>query len=500
MKVLQTETLTPESIKALSDAERLWVYNALDCMVTLEVKDALIPQLDNETRNIYEFEKALQGPVLEMDLTGFKVDLHARDSVVAGYRKDLERLEKQFLRLIVEGLEISPDFNWRSPAQLMTLFYEILAIPPIKKRGKVTIDRSALEKLDAYFFAQPFANHILAMRDLGKKISTLLTEIDPDGRLRTSFNIAGTETGRFSSSLSAFGTGGNTQNITDELRSILVADEGMKLAYIDLPQAEARVVGATIWNLFEDAKYLDACESGDLHTSVSKLCWPNLPWSGDVEQDKEYAEKNKFYREFSYRDTAKRLGHGSNYRGQPYTMAKNTKIPQKVVAEFQNVYFATFPGIIKWHEWVANELKTAGKLYTLTNRRRWFMGRRDDPKTIREAVAFGPQGSIGDILNQGMLQLWRANICQVLLQVHDALVIQYPEEKEQEIVPQALKLIEVPVELRGGRIMKMPPDAKVGWNWSKKSKDNPDGMATFIEGKPDQRKRSPPKGLLDIIL
>src|SRR6516162_7019940 len=146
------------------------------------------------------------------------------------------------------------------------------------------------------------------MRDIAKKVSVLRTDIDPDGRMRTSYNIAGTSTGRFSSSLSDFGTGTNLQNIENRLRSVFVADQGMKFAYIDLEQAESRLVGAIEWNLFKDGVYLEACESGDLHTSVCRLAWGDvLPWTGDLETDKGLAKK-PFYRQHSFRHMAKVLG------------------------------------------------------------------------------------------------------------------------------------------------------------------------------------------------
>src|SRR5215467_12315958 len=96
----------------------------------------------------------------------------------------------------------------------------------------------------------------------------LKTEIDHDGRMRTSYNIAGTNSGRFSSSLSEFGTGGNLQNIEEGLRSVFIADDGMKLANFDAEQGESRIVGAIEWCLFHDGKYLDVCESEDIHTIV----------------------------------------------------------------------------------------------------------------------------------------------------------------------------------------------------------------------------------------
>jgi hypothetical protein len=121
-------------------------------------------------------------------------------------------------------------------------------------------------------------------RDLGKSIGFLETAIDPDGRIRSDLKIAGTVTGRFASSITDFGTGTNLQNVTESLRSVFVADPGYKFANLDLEQGDSRNVGAICWNLFCDnpdwdertaGAYLDACESGDLHTTVAKMAYKN---------------------------------------------------------------------------------------------------------------------------------------------------------------------------------------------------------------------------------
>jgi DNA polymerase I-like protein with 3'-5' exonuclease and polymerase domains len=108
----------------------------------------------------------------------------------------------------------------------------------------------------------------------------LTAEVDADSRLRTSYNVAGTETGRWSSSTNAFGSGTNLQNFPEKLRSVFVADEGRKLAYLDLEQAESWVVGIKLWELFADDRYIRAIEEGDLHTSVARMVWPQLGWTG----------------------------------------------------------------------------------------------------------------------------------------------------------------------------------------------------------------------------
>lgn len=499
MRAIKTHELNPTQLGLMGQAIQHWIYNGMDCALTHEIYHVIEPQLDETTRATYEFEKSLQGPVLEMRLRGVLVDQERRQQVINEYQVQLSQLATQLERILSEGLGLS-SFNWRSPKQLLDLFYTVLALPSIKKRNSKgiyapTVDRDALERLDVHFYAQPIISHILALRDIGKKIGVLKTEIDLDGRMRTSYNIAGTTTGRFSSSLGDFGTGGNLQNIEQKLRSVFIADEGMKFAYIDLEQAESRLVGAIEWNLFHDGRYLDACESGDLHTTVCRLAWADqLPWSGDIKSDKALAER-PFYRQHSYRHMAKVLGHGTNYNGKPFTMAKHTKLDQKLIASFQDRYFAAFPAHRQWHARVAQELYLNGNLTTLTGRRRWFFGRRNDDTTIREAIAYDPQGSVGDILNRGMLAVWRLDSVrvQLLLQIHDAILVQYPEETESEIIPLLLETIKHPIQLKHDRTLVIPSEAKIGWNWGEwHERENPDGLIKWSPSRPDARRCTRP--------
>ena len=113
------------------------------------------------------------------------------------------------------------------------------------------MDRGAREKLEIYPIAEQLVKHINLLTELGDKISVLKTAIDDDGRIRTSYNIAGTSTGRFSSSISEFGTGGNLQNVEESLRSIFIADAGYKFCKADAKSGESFCVGAIEWNLFK---------------------------------------------------------------------------------------------------------------------------------------------------------------------------------------------------------------------------------------------------------
>jgi hypothetical protein len=97
-------------------------------------------------------------------------------------------------------------------------------------------------------------------------------------------------------------------------------------------------------------------------------------------------------------------------------------------------------------------------------------------------------------INLGILNIWRANKVQLLVQVHDSILIQYPEEREDELIPQVMKLIEAPLTLAKGRRFLVPADCKVGWNWGDVHYDrdgnvskNPDGLMKYKGG--DTRKR-----------
>ena len=493
-KIISTDLVSPSD---LTSQQADWVYNGKDATITSEVFEVLEPQLTNQTRSTYEFSKSLQAPILEMRVRGIKIDKSRRDEVCEQFYESLCLLEANLYHIVGEALDIW-DWKWGNSKDLQRIFYEVLGIPIIRKGGRPTCDRDALEKLDGYYQARPIVAHILAMRDLQKKISMLRTDVDPDGRIRTSLNIAGTSTGRLSSSFSEFGTGTNLQNIEEALRSVFVADPGYKLAYIDTKQGESYCVGAIEWDLFQDGTYLDACEDGDLHTNVAKLCWPSLGWKNIPSIDKGIAER-PFYRHYSYRFMCKKIGHGTNYGGQPRTISDQTKLNQQIIEQFQPKYFKAFPAHTRWHEWVRHQLWTEGNLTTLTGRLRWFFGRRNDDAVIREAIAYSPQGSLADIVNSGMLQVWRANNCHLLLQIHDAILIQYPEDKEDEVIPRVQKQMEFPIELNHGRELLIPTDCKTGWNWGAYDEEtNPDGLKSYEPG--DKRKRQAPTPILDRVI
>ena len=501
MRIIETHNLSPTTL--LTQDENDWVYNGLDVCVTLEIVQNLLSQLDAVSRPTYAFSKALQGPILEMNMRGLRVDKSRRDEVLTTYKSDIKFLTEQLNAFAEEGIGMS--VNWNSSAQLKQLFYGVLGLNPIKKRNAQgvfapTVDREALEKLSSYMIAEPICERLLLIRDLDKKRQLLETGIDPDGRMRTSFNIAGTNTGRLASAISDMGTGRNLQNIDRELRSVFIADPGMKFGNLDLEQADARNVGALCWDYFVDSKgadfagrFLDACESGDLHTATCKLAWTELPWTGTPKGDRAVADQLA-YRQDSYRQLAKKLGHGTNYYGTPRTMAMHTKTAVKLIEDFQKRYFSGYPCIQEWHKHVKHMLKYESQITTLMGRRRHFWGRHNDDSTLRAAIAYAPQSMTGDQINTGLLNLFRTGKVELLVQVHDSLLFQYPEDREESIIPMALDALRVPIILKHDREFVVPVDAKTGWNWGDTEHDkqgnlvgNEDGLLKWKGS--DQRKR-----------
>jgi DNA polymerase I-like protein with 3'-5' exonuclease and polymerase domains len=486
------------------------IYNGMDSLLTVEIFDTTRKYLKNDTGGTYEFSKSLLGPVLSAMRRGMKVDDELRQKCVQGdpaADNPLLQLglDGRILRLggmvkqvkkgkgkwvVVDENAVLQKFakavwgkplNYHSDKQLKEFFYDALAIPPIvvvkKGERKISCDREALEKMAKnYVRAVPLCSAIIRLRDLEKQRDVFVRGLDPRGRWLASFNIGGTETGRWSSADHPLGYGANFQNIDPLLRHAFIADEDHVLVNCDLQGAEARAVAY----LAGDEEYIRAVESADCHSLVASMVWgiPNNP----------EAAKQKFYRDFTYRDLAKRGQHGSNYGGTAKTLARILKVEVAVMEDFQGKYFGRFPRIREWHQYVATELQRSGVLVTPLGRRRQFWGRLSDDATLREAIAYQPQELIGTINATAFREIWRQfePRVQVLVNGHDAVLMQMPTKDLDNLLPQVLKCMEVPMDItcpRGiTRRMLIPYEAEVGFNWGDMTNDNLCGLRKYKPG------------------
>ncbi|KKM05773.1 hypothetical protein LCGC14_1750680, partial [marine sediment metagenome] len=273
--------------RSLSKEGLLWCYNGMDCMIPLDI-EAHLDTLDTpESRSIYRFALAQQGPALSMELRGIKIDPWESNRLKRSLEKRMDRL--RHIINVYARVVWYKDLNPLSPKQVCEFFYERMSVPPIysynptTKKKSQTANEDALKKIrDTQYYAEPVARAILRFRELQGKLKVLKSKVDLDGRMRMSYNVGAAVTGRWSSSKNVWGSGTNGQNITEDMRSIFIADEGMRLAHLDLEQAESRGVAY----LSQDLDYIVACESSDLHTTVCKMLWPKLPWTGILADDK----------------------------------------------------------------------------------------------------------------------------------------------------------------------------------------------------------------------
>lgn len=196
-----------------TDIHKFWNYNAVDCCRTFEIHSVLLPLLDQSNlRPQYEFQMELtRGATMRTMLRGIAIDRKYRASLAAEVITAIS--ERQNYIDYIAGAPI----NTSSPKQMQALFYDDLKMPVQhnRKSGNASLDDAALEKISLREpLLRDFIGLIQEKRSLGVFLSTFIEmPLDVDLRMRTSFNPAGTETFRFSSSENAFGSGGNLQNI-----------------------------------------------------------------------------------------------------------------------------------------------------------------------------------------------------------------------------------------------------------------------------------------------
>lgn len=196
--------------------DQLWRYNCIDCVRTREVGEATqssIKALGLEGQDA--FQQAMFWPVLKAMQRGVRIDLKRRATLAMELQEELTKREEFFQSVLGHSL------NPRSPLQMTKLFYTDFGIAPIYSRAKkgkiptVTCDEEALDKIkDKEPLLRPLIDMIIQYRQIGVFLSTfILMPLDQDQRMRCSYNLAGTETFRLSSSENAFGSGGNLQNL-----------------------------------------------------------------------------------------------------------------------------------------------------------------------------------------------------------------------------------------------------------------------------------------------
>ncbi len=477
-------------------------YAALDAACTLEIHDAIWP-------NIGQFQPAVDltmrlFPVLMfMQTRGIKINKEALAATRIDVQADIRAKQADLDLLCGRPL------NVKSSKDCQRYFYDELGIKPYTNaEGNPTVDDKALQRLvrgTAKHSGLRQAKLVQEIRGLHKLYGTYLNlAFDADDRIRCSFNPRGTKFGRLSSSKTIFGTGTNFQNLPQDFKKFLVADEGYVFMEVDKRQAEWVVVAYASG----DANMIAAVEGGiDVHTHTASLMFGADPSIIKVEgklvghsTDADYIRTlrqdklSEFYnarwpRTMSLRQCGKKSNHGLNYDEgyNGFALINEIEIPEakRIVALYHQIY----PGIRIWYESIKRELSKDRTLTNCFGRSVRFMGQWGD-ELWKSAYSMIPQSTVVDSLNGGMVDIHAdKELCNpigfnidVLAQVHDSVLMQVPikvlkDEENFNYLRDKITYYTSPDITYNNRSFRIASDYKFGLNWgSADAERNPFGM------------------------
>ena len=436
-----------------SNEESTRTYNCMDCVVTFQVADEIEKEL--KRRGLEGFYKTVIHRAIpamtRVQSRGMLVDEEARNRVSTSTEKQLTELQADINKAL------GYDFNPSSPKQVKELVYDKWKLPPQYKPGKSreeripTSDEDALKalvkKTDPGRAA--IVEKIITYRQKRVLLGTFAEMPLLGGRAHTSYNLAGTVTGRISSSRTFDGYGGNLTNIPrGTFRRVFCADPGKVLVKADLSQAEYRVL---IWKARIERvikRLLDPKFSIHMWNAAENIY--RIPY--DQVTRKMYDEaKNGTY--------AANYGVGALKVSRMYDMSYQQAcfIIQRyheAVPEIQQVYQAE----------IRHEINTQRKITNPLGRERLFFGRLDD-ELYRAAYSHYCQSTVADVINSALIDLDNEGV-EILLQVHDELVCQFPEDEVLQGVTKIRRAMERPLVFDGVSVpLVIPVEIKVGHNW-----------------------------------
>ena len=381
-----------------------------------------------------DIELPLCRVLAEMELEGFRIDRGALASFGEMLSGRIDRAQGAIYQLAGE------EFNINSTQQLGHILFDNLGLPPVKKtKTGYSTNAEVLEKLRG---KHPIIEEILEYRQLTKLKSTYADGLDkviaPDGRIHTSFQNTVTATGRLSS------TEPNLQNIPvrtelgAELRKMFVAGPGMVLVDADYSQIELRLLAC----MAGDQAMIDGFNSGaDIHTITASQVF-------GVPQEEVTP---------LMRRSAKAVNFGIVYGISPFSLSQDIGVTVQQAKEYMDKYFEHYAGVRAYMDGVVAEAKKDGYVSTLFGRRRWVPELKSsnfNTRSFGERVALNApiQGTAADIIKLAMIRvrdrLLRDGLKgRLVLQVHDELIVECPEEEAEAVCALVKEEMEAVVSL-----------------------------------------------------
>ena len=441
--------LEPDAFSPLGDRAAAWASLHSYGAAIEALYGVLLPRLREQgmEKLYFDVELPLCRVLADMERSGFLVD----GGALARFGADLSDTIRQLEERIYAAA--GQQFNINSPKQLGKVLFEDLGLPHGKKtKTGWSTNADVLEKLKD----QPLVADVLTYRQYAKLKSTyadgLLKVIDPDGRIRTSFQMTVTATGRLSS------TEPNLQNIptrTDlgsKMREMFVAAPGHVLVDADYSQIELRLLA----HISGDEAMQQAFLSGeDFHTVTAARVF-------HVPQDQVTHQM---------RSRAKAVNFGIVYGISAFSLSQDIGVTVAEAKEYMERYFATYTGVRQYMEQVVSQARERGYVETLWHRRRALPELKSSNFNMRsfgERVALNMpiQGTAADIIKLAMVRVHRRLAAEglearLIMQVHDELIVECPEAEasrvEQLLQQEMQGVAELSVHLLA--------EAHTGHNW-----------------------------------
>jgi len=438
------------------EIEKAADYSCADADMTFRLCALLGEAL--KAQNLWELFDGVEMPLvpvlLHMERTGILLDTKLLERMSADLGEQMTMLEGS----IYQGA--GQKFNINSTQQLGTILFEKMQLPTGKKRGGgFSTSADVLENLRD---TDPIIGYILDYRQLSKLKSTYVDALPAlinakTGRLHTSFNQTRTTTGRLSSS------DPNLQNIPirgeqgRQIREAFVAPPGSVLLAADYSQIDLRALA----HLSQDENLRGAfLRDEDIHAATASQLYGVAPAqvTGDM------------------RRLAKTVNFGVIYGMSEFGLEQATELSREEAAKFIHAYFEKYPGVRQYLDRTKEQARDQGYVQTLLGRKRIIPEIKSPNRILREAaermaINMPVQGTSADIIKKAMVDIYRVMVdrnlkSRMLLQVHDELVFEVPEnevETMRRLVPDlmvnAIKL-SIPLKV----------DVKTGRNWGEMEK------------------------------
>lgn len=419
--------------------EAFLTYCAKDSAVTYEISEALSPKMGEADKQHYRFNLALLNPLMYMMLRGFRYD-------AAGAATQAERLELEVSALNeLIRIHAGRPLNVESPKQMVEYLYVTKRYKPYLNAatGRPTANEDAILRLAEASPSDRVLRLTLEARSRNSVLPMLRCKQDSDLRIRCSYNLVATDTGRVACYGSNTGSGYNLQTSPEELRRYCIADEGCEIGQADLKGADTYTVACHSARL-GDPTMLDDLKAGIAIAKVVALMVKGLPVSR-LPRPELLAACNELSKKDEMYFAAKCCVHGSNYLMGPPRMSDviykqsggRTSVPAATCKQLQQAYFLRYSGVQLWHNWLRGILRTTSRITDAGGHTRRFYGRPEDIDTLKQAAAHEPQANTTYATNLALYRLWhdpqnrRTNgslIVEPIHQVHDALVVQWRAE------------------------------------------------------------------------